>query len=322
MTQYHFTTNIEHRMHNTGKVYGVDRMTSDYAQAHPLDVEGFIEGVYQEFAGTAYEESRETLHKVWRAVLGCKNPCGDRTLYPNRNGGHRPASMKVWLKAGEYWRMGLRPGDTLPCMAPMHRITRLDNGEWIALFPKDAHLLESEGSEECRVKSEELMENDNESSVIEENTDCTDDETATIDHSPLTIDHSPLTIDHSPFLLRNTTQASHRAERTILSEESEQARADHEPFARPEGTLANARTMNQPRPRRQRKPRKPRVESEPITVSQEPITANCQASGAMKSVLMMLGGVMALSLVLFIVLETGLLIPLGLIGLATGGLLK
>ena len=185
MTQYHFTTNIEHRSHNTGKVYCIDRMTSDYAQAHPLDVEGFIEGVYQEFAGTAYEESRETLHKVWRAVLGCKNPCGDRTLYPNRNGGHRPASMKVWLKAGEYWRMGLRPDDTLPCMAPMHRITRLDNGEWIALFPKDMHLLESE---ECRVKSEEFSseegrENTNctnstndhaETEVMEENTNCTE----------------------------------------------------------------------------------------------------------------------------------------------------
>ena len=307
MTQYNFTTNIEHRSHNTGKVYGVDRMTSDYALAHPLDVEGFIEGVYQEFAGTDYEESRETLHKIWRAVLGCKNPCGDRTLYPNRNGGHRPASMKVWLKAGEYWRMGLRPDDTLPCMAPMHRITRLDNGEWIALFPKDMHFLSEEclrnkgREEEGRGKSEEYRVKSEESSVIEGNTNCTN-----------CTDNEPVTIDHSPFLLRNTTQASHRAERTI----------DHEPFARPEETLANARTMNQPRPRRQRKPRKPRVESEPMTVSQGPMTASCQASGAIKNVLMMLGGVMALSLVLFIVLETGLLIPLGLIGLATGGLLK
>ena len=307
MTQYNFTTNIEHRMHNTGKVYCIDRMTSDYALAHPLDVEGFIEGVYQEFAGTTYEESRETLHKVWRAVLGCKNPCGDRTLYPNRNGGHRPASMKVWLKAGEYWRMGLRPGDTLPCMAPMHRITRLDNGEWIALFPKDAHLLESEeclrnkGREEegrgnaaierepsnslewpsvsgvAEGKSEELT-------VIEENTGGTDDETAPVD----------------------TNDA-----------ELEQLRAENERLQEQIAQMAN-----QPRPRRQRKPRKPRVESEPITVSQEPIAASCQASDATKNVLMMLGGVMALSLVLFIVLETGLLIPLGLIGLATGGILK
>lgn len=317
MTQYHFTTNIEHRSHTTGKVYGVDRMTSDYAQAHPLDVEGFIECVYQEFAGTAYEESRETLHKVWRAVLGCKNPCGDRTLYPNRNGGHRPASMKVWLKAGEYWRMGLRPGDTLPCMAPMHRITRLDNGEWIALFPKDAHLLESEEclrnkgreeegmvkSEECRVNAAIEREPSNslewpsvsgvaegkseELAVIEGDTNCTNctnDETAPVDTD-------------------NAELEQLRVENQRLQEQI-------------------AQMANQPRPRRQRKPRKPRVESEPMTVSQEPMTAIYQASDATKNILMMLGGVMALSLVLFIVLETGLLIPLGLIGLATGGILK
>ena len=303
MAQYNFTTNIEHRSHNTGEVYGVDRMTSDYALAHPLDVEGFIEGVYQEFAGTAYEESRETLHKVWRAVLGCKNPCGDRTLYPNRNGGHRPASMKVWLKAGEYWRMGLRPGDTLPCMAPMHRITRLDNGEWIALFPKDAHLLESE---ECRVKSEE-------SAVIEETTDCTDDKEETTNCTNYTNNEPEIEettdgtdytdLEPAPVYTDNAELEHLRAENQRLQEQI-------------------AQIANQPRPRRQRKPRKPRVESEPATVSEEPMTASCQASDAMKNVLMMTGGVMALSLVLFIILETGLLIPLGLIGLATGGLLR
>lgn len=302
MTQYNFTTNIEHRSHNTGKVYGVDRMTFDYAQAHPLDVEGFIEGVYQEFAGTAYEESRETLHKVWRAVLGCKNPCGDRTLYPNRNGGHRPASMKVWLKAGEYWRMGLTPDDTLPCVAPMHRITRLDNGEWIALFPKDMHLLESE---ERRVKSEEFLSEEGrvkseESSVIEDAANCTNGNAEPV----VTEETADVTdLEPAPVCTDNAELEQLRAENHRLQEQIVQM-------------------ANQPRPRRQRKPRKPRVEIEPMTVSQEPMTASCQASGAMKNILMMLGGVMALSLVLFIVLETGLLIPLGLIGLATGGLLK
>ncbi len=291
MTQYHFTTNIEHRSHNTGEVYGVDRMTSDYALAHPLDVEGFIEGVYQEFAGTDYEESRETLHKVWRAVLGCKNPCGDRTLYPNRNGGHRPASMKVWLKAGEYWRMGLRPGDTLPCMAPMHRITRLDNGEWIALFPKDAHLLESEETTDYTDYTDDKEE-------TTDCTDCTDDKT-------------------EPEVIEETTDC------TDCTDEDSTGNAELEQLREGDLRLQEqiAQMANQPRSRRQRKPRKPRVESEPTTVSQEP-TASSQASDATKNILMMLGGVMALSLVLFIVLETGLLIPLGLIGLATGGILR
>ena len=71
-------------------------------------------------------------------------------------------------------------------------------------------------------------------------------------------------------------------------------------------------TMNQPRPRRQRKPRKPRVER------QEPLTVNRQTSSTLKAI----GMVAAATVAMFVIYETGLLIPLGLIGLATGGFLK
>ena len=76
-------------------------------------------------------------------------------------------------------------------------------------------------------------------------------------------------------------------------------------------------TINQPRPRRQRKPR---VESqEPLTIDHSPLTVNRhQSSSTMKAV----GMVAAATVALFVIYETGLLIPLGLIGLATGGLLK
>lgn len=75
--------------------------------------------------------------------------------------------------------------------------------------------------------------------------------------------------------------------------------------------------MNQPR--RQRKPRKPRVDhQEPITVNPEPLTVNHQPSSTLKAV----GMVAAATVALFVIYETGLLIPLGLIGLATGGILK
>lgn len=141
MTTYNFTTNIEKRMPQTGAVFGIDRMTSDYAEQHPFDVDGFLESVYQEFAGTEFEESRETLRGIWKAVLSVTSPRGDASLYPNKNGATRAAAMKVWHKAGDYWRRGLRIGDTLPDMEPMCKITRLDNGAWIALFPKDMHLL-------------------------------------------------------------------------------------------------------------------------------------------------------------------------------------
>lgn len=70
----------------------------------------------------------------------------------------------------------------------------------------------------------------------------------------------------------------------------------------------------QPRPRRQRKPR---VEHQQpvvsVAVPQQPIDTN---------LLKALGMVAAATVALFVIYETGLLIPLGLIGLATGGILK
>lgn len=144
MRIFSFETNIAYCVPGTTKVYAVNRMTSDYAAQHPFDVDGFIDSVYQEFTGTAFEESRETLERLWKAVMSDRNPRGDASLYPNNNGACRAAAMKIWHKAGDYWRRGLRQGDILPALVPMHTITRLDDGSWIALFPKDMHLLESE----------------------------------------------------------------------------------------------------------------------------------------------------------------------------------
>ena len=141
MTQFNFTTNIEKRTTDTGKVFFVDRMTSDYATAHPLDVDGFIESVYQEFKGTEFEEPREVLRKLWVDVMSDMNPRGNTSLFPNKDGQKRAAAMKVWHLAGDYWRRGLRITDTLPCLVPGCKITRLEDGGWIALFPKDEHLL-------------------------------------------------------------------------------------------------------------------------------------------------------------------------------------
>jgi len=157
MKQWNFDVNIEERNPWTGNVYYISRMTSDYAERHPFNVDQFIEDVYQEFAGTEFEESREALRKVWTATFSMPVQ-GDASLYPNRNGAHRPAAMKVWHMAGDYWRVGLRIGDTLPQIVPGCKITRIDNDgraierysladlpgtEWIALFPKEIHLLEA-----------------------------------------------------------------------------------------------------------------------------------------------------------------------------------
>lgn len=150
MSNYNFDTNIEKRMPDTGKVFFVDRMTSDYAVAHPFDLDGYLEEVYNEFVGTEFEESREAMRRVWTAVLSVKSQRGDASLYPNKNGEKHPALIKVWGKAGDYWRRGFCIGDVLPAIVPGCKITRLDNGEWIALFPKDLHLLDAQPIPEHR----------------------------------------------------------------------------------------------------------------------------------------------------------------------------
>lgn len=163
MRQWSFDVNIEKRNPWTGNVYFISRMTSDWAERNPLNVDQFIEDVYREFEGTEFEESREELRRVWTAVLAVSSPQGDASLYPNRGGRRRAAAMKVWLLAGDYWRRGFRTGDVLPAMVPGCRITRIGGDgraierysladrpgtAWIALFPKEMGLLDEDAPAE------------------------------------------------------------------------------------------------------------------------------------------------------------------------------
>ena len=109
--------------------------------------------------------------------------------------------------------------------------------------------------------------------------------------------------------------------------ESEPALRGQSPCNPPSATHTGD-SPREPRVRRQRKPRKPRVErQEPLTVNpdcnatlseREPLTVNHQTSSTLKAV----GMVAAATVALLVIYETGLLIPLGLIGLATSGILK
>ena len=150
MRHFNFETNIQERMPQTGKVFYVKRMTADYAECYPFDVDGFIEDIYQKYQQVAAEDptlaawakTREELRQQWVKTLSVTRKSGDATIYPNRDGRQEPALMEVWHKAGDYWRAGLRIGDMLPKIVPPCRITRLEEGGWIALFPKEMHLLE------------------------------------------------------------------------------------------------------------------------------------------------------------------------------------
>ena len=109
------------------------------------------------------------------------------------------------------------------------------------------------------------------------------------------------------------------AEGGRLTEDVRCKMADEPLTINPEPLTVNPEPLTVNQPKRQRKPRKPRVErQEPITVNPEPLTVNHQSSSTMKAI----GMVAAATVALFVIYETGLLIPLGLIGLATGGILK
>ena len=174
MMQFSFTTNIEKRSPWTGNVYFVDRMTSSYAIAHPFDVDGFLEDVYQRWQQcdiAAYRETREAIRKVWTSVLSVTRPSGNASLYPNKGADKHPALMEVWHKAGDFWRSGLRIGDVLPAIVPGHKITRLGNGEWICLFPKDMALLEYNEPEKSVAADIEAIEPECSENVPLEDTD-------------------------------------------------------------------------------------------------------------------------------------------------------
>ena len=274
MTQFNFTTNIEKRMPDTGKVFFVDRMTSDYAEQHPFDVDGFIESVYQEFKGTEFEEPREVLRKLWVDVMSDMNPRGNASLFPNKDGQKRAAAMKVWHLAGDYWRRGLRITDTLPCLVPGCKITRLEDGGWIALFPKDEHLLTT--------------------------TDLTD------------------------YTDKNVVITA-----PVIDEPAE-PQPEPKPEPKPEPRQLDLFAM-QARPQRRRRqpsptprPRRRAPKPAPSVAAASPAVCIDQSDDlqGLKNVGKALAIVIGLSAVLVVLWQTGLIIPLGLIGLGISGFLR
>lgn len=71
-------------------------------QIMTFDVDKFIGEVFEKYAGTVNEESREELQRQWDATLSMPRG-GDASLYPNAHG-PRPALLDVWHKAGDFWR--------------------------------------------------------------------------------------------------------------------------------------------------------------------------------------------------------------------------
>ena len=227
-----------------------------------FNVDEFIESVYQEFAGTEHEESREELKSLWTKVLSVTSPRGDASLYPNNNGQHRAAAMKVWHKAGDFWRAKYRLGDKLLCD---------QNG--IALTKND---LASIAKAKCSAE-----EGRTEDEGRTDSTDSTDIQVAEPQPEPkaepqqldlFMMGHQPSDIGHQP----SPTPRPRRRRQAI-------ATAPAVPSASDEG-------MTEPSPSR-----------------------NVMRMAAIGAAMVCVG---------VLLMETGLIIPVGVAGLLIGGVLK
>ena len=155
MRHFNFETNIEERLPWNGKVYFVNRMTSDYAERYPLNVDEFVNGIASKYGADAQRVRQFFYYGLGKPGESRSTHCPakfkdkikkDGTIifgkYPDYMNGSEPAMVEAWHKGVEYHTKGLRQGDTLPQIVPPCKITRLEGG-WIALFPKDMHLLEN-----------------------------------------------------------------------------------------------------------------------------------------------------------------------------------
>lgn len=160
MRHFDFETNIERRSPFTGNVFMVARMTSEYAERWPFNVDAFIMDVAQRHhadvervrvffnyglgkMGEKFSTHCPAKHRD-KVKKDPKTGIGDLILgkFPDYVNGCEPALIEAWNKGAEYHTRGFRQGDTLPDRLPSCRITRLEEGGWIALFPNEMHLLE------------------------------------------------------------------------------------------------------------------------------------------------------------------------------------
>lgn len=393
MKQYNFDVNIEKRMPTTGKVFFVDRMTSDYAVAHPFNVDEFIESVCLKYEQLAQEDAaffggimrdRNSLHQMWNKTM--QMPVrGDASLYPNRDGRREPALMEVWSKAGDYWRCGFRQGDLLPAILPPCKITRTEDG-WIALFPKDMQLLQSIQSEQpqeiqsiqsepatpnldtreeeqclevpCQAEIPQIETNLEEGSQSENQTeeDLKDSEGLPGEtdskrqkrQEPVQLDLfaqmqqeiAQLRREQRSMEARLTQQQSAaddlQRQNEALRRHNEQLQAEREATRQQSQAAPHRPTLYSPTPQpasrqqstesaapRVRTRQRSQWQSAPTDHRRSPQTATvAQPKREYPAWAKGLACMVAASVALVVIYNTGLLIPLGLIGLATSGLIK
>lgn len=262
-----------------------------------FDVDKFIADVYKKYeqmaqenaALAAWAKTEEELRKLWDAVLNVRRPGGDASLYPNQHG-PQPALMEVWHKAGDFWRAKYRLGDTLLCDQNGAALSPQELG-WITKAKHVINPNNNEVSEGANTQSTGLKHLDDVSTATD----------TTPAAAGATNTKANITTDQGV--------ASSDAREPIFTD----ADADEQREAMP-----NVQT----KAKRARRPKKA-VDTKPqqLSMFDEELQAEEQEPASDK-VLRSVGYLAAASVAIILVWQTGLIIPLGLIGLATSGLLR
>ncbi len=324
MKQFGFETNIERRSPFTGNVFMIDRMTSQWAEEHPLDVDAYIEQVWQKYQAmvqenlqqAAWAASREQLRKMWDDVLGDMNPRGNAKLYPNHDGRQQPALMEVWLKAGDYWRRGLRLGDVIPAMVPSFKITRIGSDDqlierysaadkagtaWISLGDCDMHLL-TDSADSARGQSPDM--DDSARGQV-----------------------PGMGADDIEAMGNQATPARGQSPDIEAATGPTSASAPYHSGAEPDAIAltdlpGTCPLTSNKRQRRQKAAAAEKPQPQQLSLFDEELMAEQQEESVEKKLLRSAGYLAAAAAAIVFVWETGLIIPLGLIGLGASGLLR
>lgn len=358
MTQnFNFDVNIEKRMPDTGKVFMVDRMTSDYAKAHPFDVDGFVHDVAVKHG--ADEERVRLFFNYGLGKMGEKFsthcPCKHKDKvkvdkrtgigelifgeYPPYVNGPEPALVESWLKGVDYHTKGLRMGDVLPAVAPACKITRLDDGEWIALFPKDMVLLDTNCHESTTNESScvPMVASDKSITTFVPTTDNTDD-TDNIESvnnqcdpvMPSEQNNAPVELDLFAQMKMELDQLREENERLRCNMTQERAaacspmtREGQEPSDIEDGQRCSSPCVSQPSIPRQRPRRTRRQKQDVMQLYSTPaITVDHTMEGDHSERNKKIFAAVATAVVFVVMVNTVGLFGIAALGLLAGGLIK
>ena len=326
MKQFNFETDIERRSPFTGNVFMVDRMTSEYAERWPFNVDAFIMDVAQR-----HDADVERVRLFFNYGLGKKGEkfsthcpakhrdkvkkdpktgIGDLILgkFPEYVNGCEPALIEAWNKGAEYHTKGFRQGDTLPDRLPSCKINRLEDGSWIALFQKDLHLLDDFHSPNDRLNENDLNKLDNLSSDSMDM--CSDGQAVDVETTPAV---SPT--DEEP-MAKAEQGATEQCAVAVLPLG---ATLQPEPIIEAEAHRMSSRERNAEQRRRRREQREAQQRSYEAQLEREAREAEEAAREEERRKIYAAVGAAAVTLVL--IYFFGLLGP-AVFGLLAGGLLK